>query len=255
MQVVILAGGYGSRLAEETHRIPKPMVEVGGKPILWHIMKTYSYYGFDEFIICLGYKGYLIKEYFQNYLLHHSDFTVNLATGSVKFLKENSENWKVTLVDTGTDVLTGGRLKRVSHLLKGDSFCFTYGDGVGDVNVPDLVSHHKTNGKSVTMTVARSPGRFGVVALDGDSIVSFEEKPEEEDSWVNAGFFVSSRSALDYIDGDKSSWEQEPLLSLASNSDLSAFRHRGFWQPMDTLRDKNFLESLWADGNAPWKVW
>ena len=255
MKVIILAGGYGSRLAEETYKIPKPMVEIGGKPILWHIMKTYSSYGLNEFIICLGYKGYVIKEYFQNYLIHHSDFSINLSDGQVTYLKEESENWKVTLVDTGSDVMTGGRLKRVAHLIDGDTFCFTYGDGVGNVNISQLVKYHEKHQKLATMTVACPPGRFGVVQLDGDAIVSFEEKPEQQDAWVNAGFFVLSRSVLDYIDGDDTSWEQTPLKRLAYNRELAAFRHEGFWQPMDTIRDRNHLDSLWKSNEATWKVW
>ena len=255
MKVVILAGGYGSRLAEETNSIPKPMVEIGGKPILWHIMKTYSAYGFNEFIICLGYKGYVIKEYFKNYLPHHSDFSINLADGKINYLKEESEDWKVTLVDTGSDVMTGGRLKRVSHLIDDDIFCFTYGDGVGDINIPELVKFHEKHQKLATMTVACPPGRFGVVQLDGDSVLSFEEKPKQQDAWVNAGFFILSRSTLEHIDGDDTSWEQAPLEKLANINELAAFRHNSFWQPMDTLRDRNHLETLWKSNNAKWKVW
>lgn len=255
MKVIILAGGYGSRLAEETHSIPKPMVEIGGKPILWHIMKTYSSYGFNEFIICLGYKGYVIKEYFKNYLSHHSDFSIDLANGEISFLKEESEDWKVTLVDTGSDVMTGGRLKRVSHLIDGDTFCFTYGDGVGDIDIPELVKFHKKHQKLATMTVACPPGRFGVVQLEGDSVLSFEEKPKQQDAWVNAGFFILSRSTLEYIDGDDTSWEQAPLEKLASINELAAFRHNSFWQPMDTLRDRNHLETLWESNKAQWKIW
>ncbi|MDQ6962312.1 MAG: glucose-1-phosphate cytidylyltransferase [Mariprofundaceae bacterium] len=256
MKVVLLAGGLGTRISEETSSKPKPMVEVGGMPILWHIMKTYSSYGFNDFIICLGYKGYLIKEYFANYFLHTSDVTFDFTNKNSMEIHQNmSEPWKVTLVDTGAKTMTGGRLKRISKYLGDKDFCFTYGDGVGNVNIKELVAFHQSNQSLATLTAAQPPGRFGSLTLKGDSIQGFQEKPEGDGGWINAGFFVLSPKVLNYISDDDTSWEAEPLQNLASEGLLNSYKHRGFWQPMDTLRDKNYLEELWATGKAPWKSW
>ncbi|KLO21683.1 MULTISPECIES: glucose-1-phosphate cytidylyltransferase [unclassified Marinitoga] len=256
MKVVILAGGYGTRLEEETIRIPKPMVEIGGKPILWHIMKIYSYYGFDDFIICLGYKGYVIKEYFTNYYNHMSDMTVDLSTGNIEIHNSYSEKWKVTLVDTGLNTMTGGRIKKIKKYLNNERFMLTYGDGVGNVNIKKLVEFHKKHSKLATITVVQPIGRFGVLNIDKDnSVKSFIEKPKSENSRINAGFFVLEPQVIDYIVDDNTAWEDGPLEKLAKESNLMAFHHDGFWKPMDTLRDKHELERLWNTGKAPWKLW
>ncbi|OUL43218.1 glucose-1-phosphate cytidylyltransferase [Prochlorococcus sp. HOT_208_60] len=254
MQAVILAGGLGTRLSEETANKPKPMVEIGGKPILWHILKIYSSYGINEFIICCGYKGYIIKEYFANYFLHNNDVTLDLANNSMEVHSKKSEPWKITLIDTGEKTLTGGRLARVKKYING-TFCFTYGDGVADINLRNLISHHINSGKKATLTAVKPPGRFGALEFERGKIISFQEKPEGDGSWINGGFFVLEPSVIDLIDGDSCTWEQEPLKKLAQDGELNAFNHRGFWQPMDTLRDKNNLERLWIKGNAPWKSW
>jgi len=255
VKAVILAGGFGTRISEETHLKPKPMIEIGGKPILWHIMKSYSAYGIHDFIICLGYKGYLIKEYFANYFLHTSDVTFDMNDNSMQVHQNASEPWKVTLVDTGDAASTGGRLKRIASYLDGSDFCFTYGDGVSNVNIGKLIEFHKHNGTLATVTAVQPPGRFGSLDVSGHKILAFEEKPQGDGSWVNGGFFVLSPGVLDYIEGDATVWEKEPLQTLAEQGELSAFRHDGFWQPMDTLRDKVHLEELWASGKAPWKAW
>jgi glucose-1-phosphate cytidylyltransferase len=255
MKAVILAGGLGTRISEESHLRPKPMIEIGGKPILWHIMKIYSHHGIREFVICLGYKGYVIKEYFANYFLHMSDVTFDMSTNSMEVHQRYVEPWRVTLVNTGDDTLTGGRLRRVREHLGDDPFCFTYGDGVADIDVSALVEFHKSHGKPATVTAIQPPGRYGALDMDGDRVGAFQEKPAGDGSWINGGFFVLNPSVIDYIDGDQSSWEGGPLMQLADESKLMAFRHRGFWQAMDTLRDKNQLNDLWLSGNAPWKVW
>lgn len=254
MKAVILAGGLGLRISEETTSRPKPMIEVGEKPILWHIMKIYSAYGIHDFIICLGYKGYIIKEYFANYFLHMSDVTLNIAKNTIEVHQNSAEPWTVTLVETGEKSMTGGRLKRVAKYLD-DDFCFTYGDGVSDINIKNLISFHKNHGRSATMTAVQPPGRFGALTLHEEKIIGFQEKPSGDGGWINGGFFVLSPSVLDYIDDDATQWEQGPLNNLAKENQLSAYFHRGFWQPMDTMRDKLYLESLWASGEAPWKVW
>lgn len=255
MKAVILAGGLGTRISEETTLRPKPMVEIGGKPILWHVMKIYSSYGINDFIICLGYKGYLIKEYFANYSLHMSDVTVDMAHNKMEVHQNNAEPWRVTLVDTGENTMTGGRLKRVRKYLGDDDFCFTYGDGVGDVNLTTLLGFHKTQGTLASLTATQPPGRFGSLILDQHQVTRFQEKPSGDGGWINGGFFVLSPKVLDYIEGDHTLWEREPMERLAQAGQLSAFLHHGFWQPMDTLRDKNHLEELWASGKAPWKTW
>ena len=256
MKAVILAGGLGTRISEETHIKPKPMVEIGGKPILWHILKIYSHYGVNEFIICCGYKGYIIKEYFANYFLHTSDVTFHMNTNRMEVHRQKSEPWKITLVDTGESTMTGGRLKRVHEYLNNMPFCFTYGDGVTDVDVSALIAHHKSQGQQATLTAVQPPGRFGALELDArGGVQAFKEKPQGDGGWVNGGFFVLEPSVLERIEGDHTLWEQEPLTSLARDGQLSAYKHHGFWQPMDTLRDRNYLEELWASGKAPWKVW
>ena len=255
MKAVILAGGLGTRLSEETSLRPKPMVEIGGKPVLWHVMKVYSAHGINDFVICLGYKGYLIKEYFSNYFLHTSDVTVDLRNNSIDIHRTAAEPWKVTLVDTGQETMTGGRLKRVAQYVQDEDFCFTYGDGVGDIDITRLVSFHRAHGGLATLTATQPPGRFGALVFDGDRVTNFQEKPEGDGGWINGGFFVLSPRVLDYIDGDSTVWEREPVQRLADEGNLTAYRHPGFWQPMDTLRDKNHLEDLWAKGNAPWKTW
>jgi len=255
LKVVILAGGFGTRLTEETDIKPKPMVEIGEMPILWHIMKIYSAYGFNEFIICLGYKGYMIKEYFANYFLHLSDVTV-LATGKLKIHNCKSEDLKVTLIDTGLNTQTGGRIKRVESYIGNETFLLTYGDGVADININDLVDFHKKHRKLATVTAVRPPGRFGTLVLGKNShIAEFEEKPVGDGGWVNGGFFVLEPKVLDCIIGDETFWEKEPLKNLAKNNELVAYKHTGFWKPMDTLRDKRGLEKMWGSGKAPWKVW
>ena len=255
MKAVILAGGIGSRLMEETVARPKPMVEIGGKPILWHIMKTYSHYGINEFVICLGYRGYLIKEYFANYALHLSDVTIDLSDNGLTVHQRYVEPWRVTLVNTGDTTQTGGRLIRVGHYIDDDDFCMTYGDGVGDIDIGRLVDFHRAHGKLATVTATQPPGRFGVVDIEGDRVTQLREKPLGDGGWINGGFFVLSPKVMDLIGGDETAWESGPLQVLATNGDLMAYRHPGFWQPMDTLRERNYLEELWSAGKAPWKVW
>lgn len=257
MKAVILAGGLGTRLSEETSLKPKPMVEIGGRPILWHILKIYSRHGINDFIICAGYKGYIIKEYFANYFLHMSDVTFDMASNTMEVHRKHAEPWRVTIVDTGEATMTGGRLRRVSDYLDGGSFCFTYGDGVGDVDITRLIAFHNSHGREATLTAVTPPGRYGALALDADDGVGhFQEKPEGDGSWINGGFFVLEPSVLDRIDqGDATIWERGPLEGLAAEKQLMAFRHDGFWRPMDTLRDKVQLEEMWESGKAPWKVW
>jgi glucose-1-phosphate cytidylyltransferase len=256
VKCVILAGGLGTRLSEETGSRPKPMVEVGGKPILWHIMKLYSHYGVNEFIVCLGYKGYIIKEYFANYFLHMSDVTFDMSNNQMTVHNQNAEAWKVTLVDTGDDSMTGGRLARVKDYVKDEkAFCFTYGDGVSDVNITELIEFHQQHGKLATLTAVTPPGRFGALDIYDGEIRSFKEKPKGDGALINGGFFVLSPKVIDLIDSDRCIWEQKPLEYLAKNHELMAFNHDGFWQPMDTLRDKNHLEELWLSNKAPWKLW
>ncbi|MGC9042422.1 MAG: glucose-1-phosphate cytidylyltransferase [Myxococcota bacterium] len=255
MKVVILAGGFGTRFAEETDIKPKPMIEIGGRPILWHILKIYSHYGFNEFIICLGYKGYIIKEFFMNYYIHQSDITVDLKENRVEIHKTSSEQWRVTLIDTGLNTMTGGRLKRVRDYIDEDEFMMTYGDGVGDININELLKFHRNEKTLATLTAVQPSGRFGVLKLDGNRIISFQEKPKGDGGWINAGFFVLNKKVFDYITGDETIWEREPLERLARDGQLIAYKHYGFWKPMDTLRDKRELEELWQIGRAPWKVW
>ena len=257
MKAVILAGGLGTRISEETALRPKPMIEIGGKPMLWHIMKIYSYHGIHDFIICCGYKGYIIKEYFANYFLHMSDVTFDMVNNRMEVHQRYAEPWKVTLIDTGEETMTGGRIKRVArYLQEEDSFCLTYGDGVSDINISDLISFHKKHGLQATLTATYPPGRFGALDIQSDRRVSsFKEKPKGDGGMINGGFFVLSPKVLDLIDGDDVIWEREPLEILAQSNQLKAYPHEGFWQCMDTLRDKNYLESLWESGNAPWRVW
>jgi glucose-1-phosphate cytidylyltransferase len=254
---VILAGGIGSRLSEETNLKPKPMIEIGGKPILWHIMKIYSHHGINDFIICCGYKGYVIKEYFANYFLHMSDITFDMCNNSMEVHHQSAEPWRVTLVDTGDDTMTGGRLKRIAPYLKGaEDFCFTYGDGVSDVNITELIAFHRAHGLQATLTAAYPPGRFGALDIHADQrITAFKEKPKGDGGMINGGFFMLSPKVIKLIENDQTVWECEPLEALAESNQLKAFQHSGFWQPMDTLRDKNHLEELWQSGKAPWKVW
>ena len=257
MKAVILAGGLGTRLSEETDIKPKPMIEIGNKPILWHIMKTYSAHGVNDFIICCGYKGYVIKEYFANYFLHMSDVTFSVNDNSMKVHQNNAEPWTVTLVDTGENTLTGGRLKRVHKYIKDEeSFCFTYGDGVSDVNITDLIKFHQAHGKQATLTATRPPGRYGALKItNSNTVEKFQEKPEGDGSWINGGYFVLSPEVIKNIDGDDTTWEQEPLKKLAKDGELMSFKHDGFWQPMDTLYEKTMLNNLWNSGKAPWKKW
>ena len=256
MICVILAGGLGTRISEESNLKPKPMIEIGGKPILWHIMKIYSSHGINEFIICCGYKGYIIKEYFANYFLHMSDVTFNMHDNSIEIHNQKAEPWKITLIDTGDDSQTGGRLKRVkSYLTNEDSFCFTYGDGVSDVDISASILYHKKHKKLVTVTAVQPPGRYGAIISEGNNVTGFYEKPKGDGGYINGGFFVLSPKAIDYIDNDNTSWENEPLSNLAREGQVQAFEHHGFWQPMDTLRDKNLLENLWINNNAKWKIW
>lgn len=257
MKAVILAGGLGTRISEETHLKPKPMIEIGGKPILWHIMKSYSAHGIHDFIVCCGYKGYIIKEYFANYFLHMSDVTFDMENNKMVVHQQNAEPWRVTLVDTGDETLTGGRLKRVENYIKDEkAFCFTYGDGVSDVNISELIDFHLQHGKLATVTAVQPPGRYGALNMQGDgSVRGFIEKPKGDGGWINGGFFVLSPKCIDYITGDRISWEVEPLTKIAQEGQLKAFEHTGFWQPMDTLREKNLLEDLWLSGKAPWKAW
>lgn len=255
MKAVILAGGLGTRLSEETHLKPKPMVEVGGKPLLWHIMKLYAHHGICDFVVCLGYKGYVIKEYFANYFLHQSDVTFDLRHNQVEVHHNHAEPWRVTLVDTGEDTMTGGRLKRVAKFLDPEPFCMTYGDGVSDVNISELVAFHQAEGTLATLTAVQPPSRFGALVTEGNRITEFVEKPKETGAWINGGFFVLSPQVLDYIENDETYWERGPLETMAAQGQLSAYRHHGFWRPMDTLRDKTYLEDLWDQGKAPWQVW
>ncbi|MBN3815736.1 glucose-1-phosphate cytidylyltransferase [Paraburkholderia sp. Se-20369] len=254
MKVVLLAGGLGTRISEETSVRPKPMVEIGGKPILWHIMKIYAAHGLTDFIVCCGYKGYLIKEYFANYFLHMSDVTIDLGKNQIEVHQKKAEPWRVTLVDTGETTQTGGRLRRVRDYIDGD-FCMTYGDGVGSINVTELLKFHREHGKQATMTAVQPPGRFGALELDGTQVKSFMEKPTGDGGWINGGFFVLNPSVIDLIEGDETLWERQPLETLARTGQLQSWFHHGFWQPMDTLRDKSHLEELWKAGQAPWKTW
>ncbi len=256
MKAVILAGGLGTRLSEETHRKPKPMVEIGHKPILWHILKIYSYYNVNDFIICCGYKGYLIKEYFANYFLHTSDVTIDMKTDKMEIHTKKTEPWKVTLVDTGDNTMTGGRLKRIESYLENSPFCFTYGDGLANININELINSHNSSNKSATLTAVQPPGRFGsIIFEDKNRISSFQEKPQGDGGWINGGFFVLNPDVIGKIKGDQTIWEQEPLKELAEEGQLNGYKHKGFWQPMDTLRDKNNLEKLWLSDKAPWKTW
>ena len=256
MKAIILAGGLGTRIAEETSLKPKPMVEIGGRPILWHIMKLYSSHGVREFVICCGYKGYVIKEYFANYFLHMSDVTFDIENNAMEVHQRKAEPWRVTLVDTGEQTMTGGRLKRVAPYLQGEeAFCFTYGDGLADLDIAALIAFHRAHGKAATITAVQPPGRYGALKVDGDAVQGFIEKPKGDGGWINGGFFVLSPQCLDTIAGDATSWEVEPLARLAAQGELMAYRHTGFWQPMDTLRERNLLEELWRSGAAPWKAW
>jgi len=255
LKVVILAGGFGTRISEESVLKPKPMIEIGGKPILWHIMKIYLAHGLSDFIICCGYKGHMIKEYFSKYFLHMSDITFDMATNEMKVHQNNVEPWKVTLIDTGYDTATGGRLKRIRSYLGHEDFCFTYGDGVSNVNIQELISFHKARKKLATVTAVLPPSRYGVLVFKETVIKSFEEKPEGDGGWINGGFFVLSPKVIDYIDNDDTMWEHAPMKRLVEEGQLSGFPHRGFWYPMDTLRDKKRLEEIWSSGKAPWKIW
>lgn len=256
MKAVILAGGLGTRISEETHLKPKPMIEIGGKPILWHIMKIYSAHGVNDFVICCGYRGYVIKEYFANYFLHTSDITFDMGSNRMEIHRRHAEPWRVTVVDTGEDTMTGGRLKRVADYVADDeAFCFTYGDGVADVNIAEAIRFHKGHGKLATVTAVQPPGRYGALQMQDDSVTGFAEKPRGDGGLINGGFFVLSPRCIERIAGDATSWEVEPLGGLATDGELKAYTHDGFWQPMDTLREKTLLETLWASGQAPWKVW
>ena len=256
MKAVILAGGLGTRISEETSTRPKPMIEIGGKPILWHIMKTYSAHGINDFVICCGYKGYLIKEYFANYFLHMSDVTFDMGRNSMEVHQQSAEPWRVTLVDTGEDTMTGGRLRRVGSYVKDEeAFCFTYGDGVSDVDITELIAFHRSSAVKATLTATLPPGRFGALQFSGNKVHNFKEKPDGDGAMINGGFFVLSSAVLDYITDDSTIWERGPLEALAEEGQLAAYQHTGFWQPMDTLRDKVHLEELWKAGRAPWKVW
>jgi glucose-1-phosphate cytidylyltransferase len=255
MKAVILAGGLGTRISEETTVRPKPMIDIGGKPVLWHILKIYSEHGINDFIICLGYKGYMVKEYFANYFLHTSDVTFDLANNRMDVHQQHAEPWRVTLVDTGDQTQTGGRLKRVENYLDGETFCFTYGDGLADIDITAQLTFHKTRAGLATMCAVQPPGRFGAIDIQDNRITRFEEKPSGDGSWINGGFFILEPGVLDYIKSDATIWERDPLEALARDGQLSAYMHSGFWQPMDTLRDKLKLEELWQNGHAPWKVW
>ena len=256
MKAVILAGGLGTRISEESSARPKPMIEIGGKPLLWHILKTYSHYGINDFVICCGYKGYVIKEYFANYFLHMSDVTFNMSNNEMQVHQRSAEPWRVTLVDTGEHTMTGGRVKRVAEYVSGDeAFCLTYGDGLSDVNISALISFHKAQKVKATLTATTPPGRFGSLVLKGSKVSTFLEKPKGDGAMINGGFFVLSPDVMDYIDGDAATWERGPLERLANEGNLAAYQHHGFWQPMDTLRDKLYLEDLWQSGRAPWKTW
>ena len=256
MKAVILAGGLGTRISEESHLRPKPMIEIGGRPILWHIMKIYAAAGVTDFVVCLGYKGYLIKEYFANFVLHSSDVTINAVQNTVTYHQSTVEPWTITLADTGEDTMTGGRLKRAArYLTPGEAFCLTYGDGVADIDIAALIAFHKKHGRLATMTVVSPPGRYGAVSFDGDQVARFVEKPQGANAFINGGFFVLQPEVIDYIDGPETPWEGVPLERLVAQNQLMAFRHRGFWQAMDTLREKTLLEDHWASGHAPWKSW
>jgi glucose-1-phosphate cytidylyltransferase len=256
MKCVILAGGMGTRLSEETGRVPKPMVEIGGRPILWHILKIYSHWGINEFIICLGYKGYVIKEYFANYFLHMSDVSFDIASGTMDVIQNQAEPWRVTLIDTGLNTMTGGRIKKIVPLVENDeAFCLTYGDGVADINLSSLIDFHERHGALATVTAVPPPKRFGQLLIEDSKVSKFQEKPDADGGWINGGFFVLSPKIAQYLGDDTSVWEREPLERLTEDGELRAYRHDGFWQPMDTLRDKNYLEGLWSSGTAPWKVW
>lgn len=255
MKAVLLAGGLGTRISEETSLRPKPMIEIGGKPLLWHIMKIYSKYNINEFIICCGYKGYIIKEYFSNYFLHNSDVEINIKNNSIKVLQKSIEPWLITLVDTGEDSMTGGRLKRVRKYIGDDDFCMTYGDGLSSIDIQSLIDFHKSHGKKATVTAVQPSGRFGALEIQNNQITAFIEKPAGDGGWINGGFFVLKPEVIDLITDDQTSWEEYPLKTLVSNGDLMSFKHSGFWQPMDTLRDKTYLEELWQGDKAPWKVW
>ena len=255
MQAVILAGGLGTRISEETHLKPKPMIEIGGRPILWHILKIYSSHGINDFIICAGYKGYIIKEYFANYFLHMSDVTFDMSRNSMEVHTRNADPWRVTVVDTGEETMTGGRLARARPYLNGETFCFTYGDGVANVNLKALLAFHKAHGHRASLTAVQPAGRYGALDIAGNQVQRFHEKPQGDGAWVNGGFFILEPSVIDLIAGDETTFEREPLETLAAEGELHAFKHDGFWQPMDTLRDKQYLEDLWAKGQAPWKSW
>ena len=256
MKAVILAGGLGTRLSEETSTRPKPMVEIGGKPILWHIMKIYSFYGINEFIVCCGYKGYIIKEYFANYFLHQSDVTFDMSKNSMKIHQKRAEPWKVTLIDTGEKTMTGGRIKRIrEYLEEGEDFCLTYGDGLANINISELIKFHKSHKKKATLSSVFPPGRFGALEIQNDQVTSFVEKPRGDGALINGGFFVLNTSVIDFIKDDNSIWEQEPLNNLAISGELMSFKHKDFWHPMDTLRDKFYLQQLWESDKAPWKLW
>jgi glucose-1-phosphate cytidylyltransferase len=255
MKAVILAGGLGSRLSEETHLKPKPMIEIGGMPILWHIMKIYSSYGINDFVICCGYKGYMIKEYFANYFLHMSDVTFDMQKNTMEVHKKSAEPWKITLVDTGLDTMTGGRLKKIKKYVENETFCFTYGDGLSDLSIKDLLDFHNKQNNLCTVTAVQPPGRFGSLNIKKDKIINFQEKPLGDGNWINGGYFVLEEGVFDYIENDQIIWERDPLETLAKNSELSAYKHHGYWNAMDTLRDKNSMEELWKNNKAPWKVW
>jgi len=256
MKAVILAGGFGTRISEETHLKPKPMIEVGGKPILWHIMKIYSHYGVNDFVICCGFKGYIIKEYFANYFLHMSDVTFDMRDNSMQVLQQSAEPWRVTLIDTGEETMTGGRLRRIAPYVKDEeAFCFTYGDGVSNINIAELIAFHKSKNVKATLTAVLPPGRFGALDMLGDKVRTFKEKPKGDGGMINGGFFVLSPAVLGLLDGDDCIWERTPLETLAERGELAAYQHHGFWQAMDTLRDKTHLEELWQSGQAPWRVW
>ncbi len=256
MKAVILAGGLGTRISEESHLRPKPMIEIGDRPILWHIMKIYAHHGITDFVICLGYRSYVVKEYFANYVLHRSDVTIDLQSNKITYHNAKAEPWRVTLVETGLDTMTGGRLKRVAdHLTPGEAFCMTYGDGVANIDISASIAFHKEQGREATLTAVVPPGRYGATTIENNAVKAFTEKPAGDNGLINGGFFVLEPSVLDRIDGDDMPWEGDPLSSLAADGQLSAYQHSGFWQPMDTLREKNYLEQLWADGKAPWRVW
>lgn len=255
MKAVILAGGLGTRISEESHLRPKPMIEIGGKPIIWHVMKIYSHYGINDFVICCGYKGYVIKEYFANYFLHMSDVTFDMKKNSIQIHQGHAEPWKVTLVDTGDLTGTGGRLLKVKDYIGDETFCFTYGDGVADIDIAELIDFHDAHGKLATVTAVQPPGRYGALDVSGDNVQGFQEKPQGDGGWINGGFFVLNPKVLDLIDGDDTTWEFEPMRQLASTGELKSYLHRGFWQPMDTLRDKTMLEARWKSDTAEWKVW